>query len=65
MPNLKFKDGDLVKWREEWIMHDEERDMVFVCREPADDGKCFIQPVEHNFFITPSFMTNMDYLELA
>lgn len=66
---MMFNNGDKVRWREEYAKNEEERKQVYYCLEPADDGKCFIKPVDWDAKkygpIVPSFFTAQAYLELA
>ena len=62
-----IKHGDIVRWREEWILRDEERDMLYVACEPVyDNDSVYIKPLHwDNGPYVPAMLTRISYLERA
>lgn len=43
---MAFKHGDIVVWKAEFAQSEDECTRPLVVLEPADDGRCYIRPLD-------------------
>lgn len=64
---MAFQNGDIVVWKAEFAQTAEERVCPLVVLEPADDGRCYVRPLnwdrDRQGVAAPTQMVRMDWLE--